>query len=156
MDEKKAGEHDSVSNEIQYGQGDSGMGSPQEDQKQMSVAIGKRVQDGIGLPEPGQQEINRQGKPIHLRKQRNDETEVCPHGAPIPLSLGSDESDREKEKKQDVDCNGQPLTVGVMNENLFAHDRLPWWGSDPLSKPEGNGGFPKRMIDSRRVSFKDM
>jgi hypothetical protein len=53
MDEKKAREHDSVSDEIQYGQGDSGMGPPQENQKQMSVAIGKRVQDGIGLPEPG-------------------------------------------------------------------------------------------------------
>jgi hypothetical protein len=67
-----------------------------------------------------------------------------------------DESDREEEEKQDVDYDGQPLTIGVMNENLAAHDRFPRWGSGPLSKPERNDGFPKRMINSRRISFKDM
>jgi len=67
-----------------------------------------------------------------------------------------DESDREEEEKQDVDYDGQPLTIGVMNENLAARDRFPRWGSGPLSKPERNDGFPKRMINSRRISFKDM
>jgi hypothetical protein len=50
----------------------------------------------------------------------------------------------------------QANNKGVMNENLAAHDRFPRWGSGPLSKPERNDGFPKRMINSRRISFKDM
>src|SRR3989304_7498569 len=80
---------------------------------EMPALVGKGVKGGILRPEYNREDVDGQGKAIHLRKEGDYEGGRNPHGPPLPPLYRSKEAQDEEEEEEDIYDYKRPEPVSI-------------------------------------------
>jgi len=145
------------------------MGTPSEEHlRQVSSPVGEPIHFRVSALKPPGEEIDRQGKPVHLGEEGNQERAECSKRPPVPPGNRSEDTEGDKDEDRRIEDHQRPETIsfhappffpgaGVLfqpveapralsrlaRESPPSRPRTPWSPIQP-SGEDGRGGMKAR------------